>query len=131
MKYWNDFEGSTFFNMVFGGLIEVGEIKLISLIVDNIGSTVTLAFNIKELPDKPPLKWRSIEYNACRIGFTCDEVSEIHLKNLPTNSLMNVNIERQNSRFRVSIEAENSSIEFTAAYLRLGDPSVYFTEDVF
>ena len=131
MKYWNDFEGSTFFNMVFSGSIEIGEIKLFSLVVDNVGSTVTLAFNIKELPDKLPLKWRSIEYNACRIGFTCDEVSEMHVKNLPATSLMKVSIERHDSRFRVAIEAENSSIEFTAAYLRLGDPSVYFTEDVF
>lgn len=131
MRYWNDFEGGTFFNMVFSGLIEVGEIKLISLIVDNSWSTVTMAFNIKELPDKPPLKWRSIEYNACRIGIRCSEVSEVHVKNLPTNSPMNMSIERRDSRFRVVVVADNSSIEFTAAYLRLGEPSVYFTEDVF
>lgn len=131
MKYWNDFEGSNFFNMVFSGAIKIGEIKLFSIVVDNVGSTVTLAFNIKELPDKPPLKWQSIEYNACRIGFTCDEVRGMNVKNLPATSPMTVNIEQHDSRFRVSIEAEDSSIEFTAAYLRLGDPSVYFTDDVF
>ena len=131
MKYWNDFEGGYFFNRVFRGLIEIGEIKLVSMVMDNVGSTVTLSFNIKELPDKPPLKWRSIEYNACRIGFACDEVSEINVKNLPTTSLMKVSIERHDSRFRISVAAGNSSIDFTAAHLRLGDPSVYFTDDVY
>ncbi|MNG13292.1 hypothetical protein D3C84_969630 [compost metagenome] len=53
------------------------------------------------------------------------------MKNLPTTSLMKVSIERYDSRFRISVVAGNSSIDFTAAYLRLGDPSVYFADHVF
>ncbi|MFY0731050.1 Imm50 family immunity protein [Pseudomonas sp. NFX15] len=131
MKYWNDFEGSVFFNMVFSGLIEVGEVKLFSFNIDNVGATVALAFDIKELPDKPPLKWRAINYNACRVGISCSEVSDLSVRDLPTSSVLALTVERYDSRFRVSVGAENSLIEFTAAYVRLRDPSVYFTDDVF
>ncbi|MEJ5061933.1 MULTISPECIES: Imm50 family immunity protein [unclassified Pseudomonas] len=127
MKYWNDFEGSVFFNMVFSRLVEIDEVKLFSLSVDNNASVLTLAFNIKELPDRPPLKWK--EFNSCRIGVSCSEVSDLSVKNIPTTSLLKVKIEPHGSRFRISVGAADSIIEFTAAYLRLHDPSVYVALD--
>ncbi|MGY3644352.1 Imm50 family immunity protein [Pseudomonas sp. PK-RTE-24] len=61
--------------MVFSRNIPIGEIKLFTLNIDNNLSTLTLAFDIREIPDTPPKKWESIEYNACRIGITCSEVT--------------------------------------------------------
>lgn len=131
VKYWNDFVGSVFFNRVFSAPVEINEIKLFSLRIDNNASVVTLGFDIRELPDKPPRKWESIQFNACRIGIECSEVSDLLIKNLPELSVMNVSIIKQDSRFRISIESNSSLIEFTATYLRLHDPSVYFTQDAF
>ncbi len=54
MKYWNEINGSKFFNMVFSRNIPIGEIKLFTLNIDNNLSTLTLAFDIREIPDTPP-----------------------------------------------------------------------------
>lgn len=84
MKYWNEIEGSKLFNMVFSRNIPVGEIKLFALNMDNNLSILTLAFDIREMPDTPPKNWKSIGYNACRIGITCGEIRELTTSNIPT-----------------------------------------------
>jgi hypothetical protein len=58
MKYWNDLDGSVFFNMVFSQPVEIGEITLFSMKIDNNCPCVTLGFDINELPDRPPKKWQ-------------------------------------------------------------------------
>ncbi|WP_085748516.1 Imm50 family immunity protein [Pseudomonas sp. R45(2017)] len=131
MQYWNDLEGSTFFSMVFSNRIEIGEIKLFSIDIDSNQSLVTMAFDIREVPDKPPRKWQSAQYNACRIGITCSEVESITIKNLPTNTPLKLTILGNDLRFKVTAISENSAIEFTTSFLRLRDPTVYLTETPF
>lgn len=127
MQYWNDLDGSTFFSMVFSGRIEIGNIKLFSLNIDTNHSIVTMAFDIKDLPDNPPGKWQSMEYNACRIGISCSEVESVMVKNLSNSEFMKLTIQKHGSRFAVAAVSEHSAIEFTTAFLHLRDPSVYLT----
>ncbi|WP_426235447.1 Imm50 family immunity protein [Pseudomonas sp. TWP3-2] len=127
MQYWNDLDGSTFFSMVFSGRIEIGNIKLFSLNIDTNHSIVTMAFDIKDLPDNPPRKWQSMEYNACRIGISCSEVESVMVRNLPNSELMKLTIQKHGSHFAIAAVSEHSAIEFTTAFLHLRDPSVYLT----
>ncbi|RIJ09531.1 hypothetical protein DXT77_16435 [Pseudomonas sp. 91RF] len=131
MQYWNDLEGSTFFSMVFSNRIEIGEIKLFSIDIDINQSLVTMAFDIREVPDKPPRKWQSAQYNACRIGITCSEVENITIKNLPTTKPLKLTILENGLRFKVTAISENSAIEFTTSFLSLRDPTVYLTQTPF
>ncbi|WP_423815303.1 Imm50 family immunity protein [Pseudomonas koreensis] len=64
MNYWNEIHGSKLLNMIFSRNVPIGEIKLFTLSTDNNLSTMTLAFDISEIPDTPPRKWVFIEYNA-------------------------------------------------------------------
>ncbi|MHC8303871.1 Imm50 family immunity protein [Pseudomonas sp. PB3P13] len=127
MKYWNELDGSAFFCMVFSGRVLIDEIKLFSIVVDNNQSVVTLAFDIRDLPDKPPKKWVLNEYNACRIGISCSEFEGLMIKNLPTDEIFRLSIAKKNSRTVVSATSASSSINFTASFLTLRDPSVYLT----
>jgi len=131
MKYWNDLDGSTFFCMVFSGQIAINEIKLFSLIVDNNLSTLTLAFDIRELPNSPPQKWQQAQYNACRIGISCSEIDNLVVRSLPVTGPMKLTIEKDGSRFVVSAMSEHSAIKFTTSFLSLRDPSVYLTKTPF
>jgi hypothetical protein len=128
MKYWNEIHNSKFFNMVFSQNIPIGEIKLFTLNIDNNLSTLTLAFDIREIPDTPPNKWKSIEYNACRIGITCSEVTSLTTSNLPAREIFQFSIQTLESGHLVCIASETSEIKFITSSLRLREPSVYFTE---
>ncbi|WP_150794508.1 Imm50 family immunity protein [Pseudomonas fluorescens] len=128
MKYWNEIEGSKFFNMVFSRNISIGEIKLYALNMDNNLSTLTLAFDIRETPDTPPKKWETIGYNACRIGLTCGEIRDLTTSNIPTEKNLHLSIQSIGDRYMISAVSSTSNITFTTSSLRLREPSVYLTD---
>ncbi|WP_442968564.1 Imm50 family immunity protein [Pseudomonas sp. ZY71] len=128
MKYWNEIEGSKFFNMVFSRNISIGEIKLFALNMDNNLSTLTLAFDIRETPDTPPKKWEPIGYNACRIGITCGEIRDLTTSKIPTQKNLHLSIQSIGDRYMISAVSDTSNITFTTSSLRLREPSVYFTD---
>ncbi|MCU1763670.1 immunity 50 family protein [Pseudomonas sp. 14P_8.1_Bac3] len=131
MKFWNELDGSKFFSMVFSGNVVIDRVKLFSLSVDNNQSTLSLLFDIKELPDTVPEKWKEISYNACRIGITGSEVEGLIVKQLPTSEYLKLTIEKAGSCFLVSAKSERSMIEFTASFIALRDPTVYLTKTPF
>ncbi|MBK5530635.1 hypothetical protein JFT91_23370 [Pseudomonas sp. TH08] len=131
MKYWNDIEGSKFFNIVFSTDIEIGEIKLFALNVDNNLSNLTLAFDIKDLPDRPPTKWQSIKYNACRIGITFGDIQYLTVTKIPAKENLTLSINKVDDKYLISAISSTSEITFTASSLRLRDPSVYLTTTPF
>ncbi|WP_095120029.1 Imm50 family immunity protein [Pseudomonas sp. Irchel s3f10] len=128
MKYWNEIEGSKFFNMVFSRNISIGEVKLFALNMDNNLSTLTLAFDIRETPDTPPKKWETIGYNACRIGLTCGEIRDLTTSNIPTQKNLHLSIQSIGDRYMISAVSSTSNITFTTSSLRLREPSVYLTD---
>jgi hypothetical protein len=128
MKYWNEIEGSKFFNMVFSRNIPIGEVKLFALNMDNNLSTLTLAFDIKETPDTPPKKWETMGYNACRIGLTCGEIRDLTTSNIPTQKNLNLYIQSIGDRYMISAVSSTSTVTFTTSSLRLKEPSVYLTD---
>ncbi|MGN4049920.1 Imm50 family immunity protein [Pseudomonas sp. SM4] len=127
MKYWNEMEGSKFFNIIFSETIEIDEIKLFALNIDNNLSTLTLAFDIKELPDKPPIKWQSTQYNACRIGITFSDIKCLKATNIPAKEILKLSINKTDERYSILATSSASEINFTASSLRLREPSVYLT----
>lgn len=131
MKYWNEIEGSKLFNMVFSQNIPIGEIKLFALNIDNNLSTLTLAFDIREIPDTPPKKWDLIGYNACRIGITCNNVKDLTISNIPTQQTLNLSIQLIGNEYSVSATSDTSEVKFITSSLRLREPSVYLTESSF
>jgi len=131
MKYWNEIHDSKFFNMVFSRNIPIGEVKLFTLNIDNNLSTLTLAFDIREIPDTPPKNWESIKYNSCRIGVTCNEITSLTVSNLPTREIFQLSIQTIESRHLVCVASETSEIKFITSSLRLREPSVYLTESLF
>ena len=58
MNFWNELEGSTFFNKVFSKSIPIDSIELFSVIIDNNRPSITIEFDIPELPDNAPEKWK-------------------------------------------------------------------------
>jgi hypothetical protein len=128
MKYWNEIEGSKFFNMVFSRNIPIGEVKLFALNMDNNLSTLTLAFDIRETPDTPPKKWETIGYNACRIGLTCSEIRDLTTSNIPTQKNLNLSIQSIGDKYIISAISSTSNVTFTTSSLRLREPSVYLTD---
>jgi hypothetical protein len=131
MKFWNEIEGSKLFNMVFSRNIPIGEIKLFALNIDNNLSTLTLAFDIREIPDTPPKKWDLIGYNACRIGITCNNVKDLTTSNIPTQQILNLSIQLIGNEYSVSATSDTSEVKFITSSLRLREPSVYLTESSF
>ncbi|WP_455824347.1 Imm50 family immunity protein [Pseudomonas graminis] len=125
MKFWNDFDGSIFFNKVFSGPIKIGEIVLFSVDVDNNRSHITLAFDIPEVPDRPPQKWNAEGFNTCRIGLSCGGLSNVTIKNIPTTDTLQMTVQKNEGFFLVRAESAGSLIEFKTTYPSLCGPSVY------
>lgn len=119
MNDWNEIHDSKLFNMVFSRNVPIGEIKLFTLNIDNNLSTRTLEFDIREIPNTPPKKWESIEYNACRIGITCSEVTSLTTSNLPTREILQLSIKNFESGHLVCIASETSEIKFITSSLMI------------
>lgn len=128
MKHWNELDGSTFFSMVFSNPIAIDVIKLFTIHIDNNQPSVLLGFDIKEIPDQPPKKWVTMGFNACRIGLSCSETSDLIIKNIPTNDLLKISITKHGTTFKICAKSEHSLIEFSTKFPLLCDPSVYLTE---
>lgn len=56
MKFWNDIDGSTFFNQVYNTPVAIGTIELFTISIDNSRPTIILEFDIEELPDSHRFK---------------------------------------------------------------------------
>ena len=56
MNFWNELEGSTFFNEVFSKSIPIESIELFSLTIDNDRPSIIIEFDTPELPGKVPEK---------------------------------------------------------------------------
>lgn len=125
MKFWNELEGSTFFNKVFSKSIPIESIELFSITIDNDRPSITIEFDIPELPDKPPDKWKKSGFNTCRIGIHCGNIFNLEIKNIPTQEKLSITIENSQGTYFTTISNSNSLISFTTRYISLCGPSVY------
>lgn len=130
MEFWNDFDGSTFFNQIFTTTISIGAIELFRITIDNSRPTIILEFDIHELPDAPPARWKKTPFNTCRIGLNCGEIENLSIKNIPTKEKLNITITKKEKIFTINASNCNSLIEFTTKFPLLCGPSVYWNSIV-
>jgi len=128
MNTWNELEGSTFFNKVFSQPITIGKVKLFSIAIDNERSNITLEFDIEELPDKPPAKWVKDEFNTCRIGISCENISNTLIKNIPSSEILEISIKQTKNSYLIKAFSQNTLIEFQTTLPYLCGPSVYLDD---
>lgn len=128
MKFWNDFDRSVFFNKVFTSPVPIGEITLFSIDIDNDRPHIYVNFDIPELPDAPPKKWVEEGFNTCRIGLNCGGISDVLIKNIPTNETMKISVKRCDDYFLIRAVSSNSLLEFKTRTPSLSGPSVYFCD---
>jgi hypothetical protein len=125
MKFWNDLDGSTFFNQIFTTSVEIDTIDLFTINIDNNRPTIIFEFDIKQLPDAPPPKWKRSDYNTCRIGLNCHGISDLTIKNIPTKEKLNITITNKENIFTIHASNTSSLIEFKTNSPLLCGPSVY------
>ncbi|MBN3861999.1 hypothetical protein HCU66_07125 [Pseudomonas frederiksbergensis] len=128
MKFWNDIDGSIFFNQVFKTSVAIGFVEFFTVNIENNRPTIILEFDIEELPDAPPEKWKKTELNTCRIGLNCSEISSLTIKNIPTKEKLSIRITQSDNLFTIHASNNNSTIEFTTKSLLLCGPSVYMND---
>ena len=110
MKFWNDIDGGIFFNQVFRTPVAIGLIELFTVNIENNRPTIILEFDIEELPDAPPAKWKRAEFNTCRIGLNCSEISSLTIKNIPTKEKLSIRITQSDNLFTIHASNNNSTI---------------------
>ncbi|WP_323154320.1 Imm50 family immunity protein [Pseudomonas alvandae] len=123
--FWNDLEGSIFFNKIFSYPVRIGEIELDSLTIDNDIPTIIFEFDISEYPDAPPQKWKQADFNICRIGLNCGTPKKVKIINIPTNNKLTVQITQQQDSLLVQAFNDTSLIELETKHLLLCGPSAY------
>jgi len=128
MKFWNDLDGSTFFNQVFTTPIAINTIELFTVSIDNSRPTIILEFDISELPDAPPTKWKRSEFNTCRIGLNCGGIGDLKINNIPTKEKLSISIIKKENIFMINASNKDSSIQFTTKFPLLCGPSVYMND---
>ena len=125
MKYWNSLDGSIFFNKVFSTPIAIGAVELFTIIINNNTPDTTLEFDIPEIPDSPPEKWKKMGFNACRIGINISNIQNLTIKNIPTKGKLHTSIAKEDNRYTVKLYNQDSLIQFSADHILLCGPSVY------
>ena len=125
MKYWNEMENNVLFNKIFSTQVAIGSVSLYSITIDNDRPTITIEFDIPELPDKAPEKWKKSGFNTCRIGIRCGDICSLTIKNIPTKKNLKVTILETEDGFTVTLLNKDSLITFSTELISLCGPSVY------
>lgn len=125
MKYWNSLDGSIFFNKVFSTPIAIGAVELFTIIINNNTPDTTLEFDIPEVPDSPPEKWKKMQFNTCRIGINISNIQNLTIKNIPTKGKLHTSIAKEDNLYTVKFYNQDSLIQFSADHILLCGPSVY------
>lgn len=125
MKYWNSLDGSIFFNKVFSTPIAIGAVELFSIVINNNTPDTTLEFDIPEIPDTPPEKWKKNGFNTCRIGINISNIQNLTIKNIPTQEKLHTSITKEDNLYTVKLYNQDSLIQFSADHILLCGPSVY------
>lgn len=127
MKYWNDIDGTIFFNQLFSKPIEIGSAYIHSLRIKNDQNDFGIGFDIPEFPDHLPEKWRDKGYNTCRVGLTCSDITGLKIINLPQKEIFILEIKQEADHFSFTAQSKNATIELKARWLSLSGPSVYMS----
>lgn len=125
MIFWNELDGSMFFNKVFSRPIPIGEITLSSIKIDNNRPVIILEFDIPEYPDSAPAKWSQSGFNTCRTGINCSNITKLSIKNIPTSCKLALKITKKETEFEVIASNNESIISFTTRHILLCGPSAY------
>lgn len=125
MKYWNELDGSIFFNKVFSAPVAIGLVRLFAITIDNNTHNVTLEFDIPELPNMSPEKWKKNGFNTCRIGISISNIKGLYIKNIPTKENLITTISKLENGYTVQLSNKKSLIKFIAQHIMLCGPSVY------
>lgn len=128
MKYWNELDGSIFFGKIFSQPVEIGKIAISSLRIENDQPCLGLGFDIPNFPDNLPEKWKNKGYNTCRVGITCNNITDLKIQTLPAHEIFIVKIKKNNDLFKFQAVSDTASIEFTAQFISLSDPNVYIND---
>lgn len=125
MKHWNEMENNILFNKIFSTQVAIGPVSLYSITIDNDRPTITIEFDIPELPDKAPEKWKKTGFNTCRIGIRCGDIYNLTIKNIPTTKTLEVTILKTEDSFTATLCNRESLITFSTKLISLCGPSVY------
>ncbi|MCX9151248.1 Imm50 family immunity protein [Pseudomonas sp. TB1-B1] len=125
MKYWNNLDGTIFFNKLFSHPIEIGKIYIHVLSIENDQSDLGIGFDISEFPDYLPEKWKDKGYNTCRLGLSCSEISNLRISNIPHREVFFAKIIFEDGHYFFNAVSKKASIQFKAKWLSLEGPSVY------
>ncbi|VVP79693.1 hypothetical protein PS925_00366 [Pseudomonas fluorescens] len=129
MIFWNELDGSTFFNKIFSAPVAIGEITLSSIKIDNERPVIIMEFDIAEYPDSPPAKWRESGLNTCRIGINCSNIANLSIKNIPTPDKISLKITKKEKGFNVTACNNESTIKFDTKHILLCGPSAYLNSE--
>ncbi|MEB0207856.1 Imm50 family immunity protein [Pseudomonas sp. CCC3.1] len=129
MKFWNDLDGAVLLGKVFSTPVPVSVVELSGISIDNDRNNITIGFDIDEIPDVIPEKWLKNKFNTCRIGLDCGEIKNLLMENIPTTSKLKVEIKKADDCYLVIISSNTSAIKFTAKYIFLRGPTVYFNTE--
>ncbi|WP_454247181.1 Imm50 family immunity protein [Pseudomonas sp. F-14 TE3623] len=69
-----------------------------------------------------PQKWKKAEFNTCRIGLNCSEISSLTIKNIPTKEKLSIKITQSESLFTIHASNSSSTFELTTKSPYFVDP---------
>lgn len=121
---WNDLEGSFLLNRVFSKSVPIDYVDIHDISIKRDGRVLLINFDlVDKLPDLAPKKWG--EFNKCKAGINCSGVSGLLIKEMSTEMLLSVNIEKIDNKFTLKFSGDCVTIEFECDFITFVGPSVY------
>ncbi|MFJ5550844.1 Imm50 family immunity protein [Streptomyces sp. NPDC093225] len=103
----------------------LGDCLMFSAHVDERDVSVTLAFETRQLPDRPRPEWGGKPYNTFVFSLVFGGAAGLRVHGLLADERREVSLEPlPDGRLAVSVVGPHRSLTFTAATLALADPAV-------
>ena len=108
-------------------VLNLKEIRIIELAFHQDGPSCTLSLEIKQLPTNPPLKWRTLKYNAVNLTIQLVEIEAVELIKWSIDNIVDLIIENINSQKVLILQGDNCKLKLTFKWLYIKSISPYIT----
>jgi len=110
---WSQFfeDGIKPVDLFFSKLPPLSGIRMMGIILDENGPSISLRFNLSTYPDKPPKKWIEGQFNQAQLTFTSFSVIDLEIKGWGLDNVGDMTIEKEGADIILRFISPNASIK--------------------
>lgn len=102
--WYSNLEGNRFISNLYNEAPSLLDVRIVAVKIEDEGKKISINFNIPKFADKPPKKWKDLNYNTVFVQLDFFDIQELTLKSSNDKYRGDINIELdKDGKFNINI----------------------------